>query len=110
MTHQTSLVADLVALLNPDHREAYEERAGIMEFDGGLARDLAECLALLEVLRGDPLALTGASLFRVHPAGFVLATDPAKLHALGLQRAGPADLRELLHALNGIARISRISN
>lgn len=110
MTHQTSIVADLVALLNPNHREAYEERAGIMEFDGGLTRNLAECLALLEVLRVDPLALTGASLFRVHPAGFVLATDPAKLHSLGLRAAGPADLRELLQGLNGVARFSRISN
>lgn len=34
-------------------REAYEERAAIMEFDGGLPRERAERLAALEQLYPD---------------------------------------------------------
>jgi hypothetical protein len=45
------IVADLLQHLDERQREAYEERAGILEFDAGLARDHAECLALLDVIR-----------------------------------------------------------
>jgi len=51
------IVADLVARLDPSLKELWEERAAIMEFDGGLSRDHAECLALLDVLRRHPSAL-----------------------------------------------------
>jgi hypothetical protein len=47
-------VVDLVNKLDADLREAWEERAGIMEFDSGLSREHAECLALLEVIRHHP--------------------------------------------------------
>jgi hypothetical protein len=43
--------------LEPDLREDFEERAAIMEYDGGLLRDHAECLALLNILRKNPAAL-----------------------------------------------------
>ena len=33
----------------PEWREQYEERAGIMEFDGGLSRERAEALALVDI-------------------------------------------------------------
>ncbi|MFT3962233.1 hypothetical protein [Propionivibrio sp.] len=46
-----SIVADMAARLNVVQRECYEERAGILEFDAGLDRPLAEALALLEVIR-----------------------------------------------------------
>lgn len=45
------IVAALVAGLDDAHREFYEERAGILEFDAGLDRPLAEALALLETIR-----------------------------------------------------------
>ena len=44
------LVAEMVSKLNPALREEFEERAAIMEFEGKLSRDHAECLALLDVL------------------------------------------------------------
>lgn len=44
------LVAALVDRLNDNLREAFEERAGILEFEAGLPRAHAECLALLNVL------------------------------------------------------------
>ena len=42
--------------LNADLREHYEERAAIMEFDGGLTRAEAEKLALQDVLSNSPSA------------------------------------------------------
>jgi hypothetical protein len=45
------IVADLLARLDEHHREQFQERAGIIEFDAGLDRPLAEALALLEVIR-----------------------------------------------------------
>ena len=38
-------------------REAYEERAAIMDFDGGLSRDYVEALALLDLIRVGPAAV-----------------------------------------------------
>jgi hypothetical protein len=48
------IVAELAARLNADMSEAWHERAAIMEFDGGLPRDLAEALALLVLIRQYP--------------------------------------------------------
>ena len=50
------LVADLVNRLDDTLREAYEERAGIIEFEANLPREHAECLALLNVLVSHPEA------------------------------------------------------
>ena len=51
------LVAEIVGKLNPALREEFEERAAIMEFEGAMLRDHAECLALLDVLHRHPEAL-----------------------------------------------------
>lgn len=48
------VVADLASRLDESLREAFEERAAIREFEGGLSRDLAEALALLDVIRQYP--------------------------------------------------------
>jgi hypothetical protein len=53
-TPVNEVVADLVSRLDSNLREAFEERASIREFDGGLTRELAECLALLDVIRQYP--------------------------------------------------------
>lgn len=45
--------------LPPDWREMYEERAAVLEFDGGLRRERAEYLALLDIKR--QLAVAGES-------------------------------------------------
>jgi hypothetical protein len=37
--------------LDPEWREAWGERAAIMEYDGGLPRERAEALALAEIVR-----------------------------------------------------------
>ena len=78
MTKTVSLVADLIDLLDPDLRYQFEERAGIIEFDGEQPRDFAECLALIDLLRSHPGALLGLTVLKVDCSDgthFVLATD-----------------------------------
>lgn len=78
MNQPPSVIADLVQLLDPDLREDYEERAGIMEFDANQPRELAECLALLEVLRRHPGALLRVTALQVEFDGttrYVITTD-----------------------------------
>lgn len=48
------IVSALVQRLDERLKEAFEERAAIMEFDGGLSRDYAEALALLDLIRLHP--------------------------------------------------------
>jgi hypothetical protein len=50
------LIADLVSRLDDTLREAFQERAGIIEFEAGLPREHAEALALLNVLLSHPEA------------------------------------------------------
>ena len=52
-----NIVSEILENLNDDLREDFEERAAIMEFDGGLDRRLAEALALLCILHNHPSAL-----------------------------------------------------
>lgn len=51
------LVAEMASKLDPALQEEFQERAAIMEFEGGMLRDHAECLALLDVLSRHPDAL-----------------------------------------------------
>lgn len=49
-------VAALVSLLNEDLYELWQERAAIRQYDGGQARELAEAMAVLDVVRINPSA------------------------------------------------------
>ena len=60
ITPKDKLVADIVSKFDDGLRELFEERAGIMEFDGQLDRAHAECLALIDVMRRHPEAPTKA--------------------------------------------------
>lgn len=51
------LVAEIVSKLDQALQEEFQERAAIMEYEGKLSRDHAECLALLDVLHRHPAAL-----------------------------------------------------
>ncbi len=55
-----AIVADMVSKFDEDLREDFEERAGIIEFEGKLPRAHAECLALLDLLRRHPEVLINA--------------------------------------------------
>ncbi|MBB5202841.1 hypothetical protein HNQ51_000134 [Inhella inkyongensis] len=54
MTEPNPIVTAIVWKLDEDLREAWEERAAVLEFDAGLSRELAECLALLDLIRMRP--------------------------------------------------------
>ena len=51
------IVSTLVQRLDENLKEAFEERAAIMEFDGRLSREYAESLALLDLIGMDPAAV-----------------------------------------------------
>ena len=79
-TPHDALVADMVNQLDAGLREEFEERAGIIEFDAKQPRAHAECLALIDVLRRSPAALTGISVLQVEIDGatqWLLTTDLA---------------------------------
>ena len=72
------LVAELVERLDASQREAWEERAAIMEVDGQLPRGHAECLALLDLLRRHPSVLSGVTVLEIELDGgteWLLTTD-----------------------------------
>ena len=47
-------VAAMVACLTDDLHELFQERAAIRQYDGGQRRELAEAMALLDVVRMHP--------------------------------------------------------
>jgi hypothetical protein len=99
-------VADLVALLDTDLREQFEERAAIIEFDGGLTRSHAECLALISVLRGSSCALVSAVAIQIENDGqrrWILANNmSSKQEAVFIRAASVLDA--LLYLLDSMQR------
>jgi hypothetical protein len=79
VTPSDPLVAELAERLDASQREAFEERAAIIEHDGQLPRGHAECLALLDLLLRHPEVLTGITILRVELDGaseWLLAINP----------------------------------
>lgn len=84
-----AIVIEMAEHLGADDREAFEERAAIIEYDGHLPRAHAECLALLAVLRRDALAGKGVVVLQAEIDGgteWLLTTD------LAFARAQLADI------------------
>lgn len=78
ITPQDALVADIVNQLDANLREDFEERAGIIEFDAKQPRAHAESLALIDVLRRHPGAISGVTVLQVEIDGatqWLLTTD-----------------------------------
>jgi hypothetical protein len=65
------LVAEMVEQLDLELREAFEERAAIIEHDAKVHRAHAEALALLNVLERHPEALSGVVCLCVEVDGVV---------------------------------------
>ena len=55
-------VGDLLDRLSSAQLEQWQERAAIVEFEAGLARPLAEALALIELIRSSPEILGGIAV------------------------------------------------
>lgn len=107
------IVEALVCRLDANLREAFEERAGVMQFEAGNERELAEALALLDVIRMHPLVVAGVVLLRGKLAGasvYVLAADQptarARLGTYGVTGAAVADLAGAVSSLGGAARLT----
>lgn len=108
-------VARLVEQLDDDRREAFEERAGILQFDARLPRLEAERQALIQtlarqgfpgqvsliVLRAEFEGAVQWALVRDEPEG------RARLLRLGASTAVRVDVREVLEAqFGGLAWLS----
>lgn len=90
-----ALVADLVSRLGENHREWFEERAGIVEFDAGHSRFDAERLALLMLLQRYPGALLGVTALQMTLGGetrWALTADVERAQ-LQLAELGAVDVQ-----------------
>lgn len=115
MVPVSPIVEALVRRLDDNLREAFEERAGVMQFEAGKERELAEALALLDVIRVHPLAVSGLVVLRGSLDGapvFVLAADSpmarAHLGTLGATGVAGGDLPWALSYLGGAARLTAL--
>lgn len=82
--------------MNPETREVWEERAAIMEYDGGLPRGEAEVLAYKDITRAHHLQQAASA-----PAA---AGNPKPAHndtQSAVYRASVAEARRLLGGRRG---------
>lgn len=114
----TPFLGDLPHRLSRGQVERWMEHSAILEFDSGIRpRALAESLALLDLLRLQPSAMTGVALLEVELDGgteWLLATDleaaRAYLAVVGASEIAPRDLREVLVTqYGGIATLTRFA-
>ena len=103
-----AIVIEMADRLGADDREAFEERAAIIEYDGQLPRAHAECLALLEVLRSDQSAVKGVVVMQIELDGgteWLLTTDlafaRAQLADIGGREVAVLDPAEVTHEQYG---------
>lgn len=115
MTPLEPIVEALVSQLDGNLREAFEERAAILQYDAGKPRNLAEALALLDVVRMNPLALAGAVCMHARCGEadcYVIAPDEPRARAalalLGGAGAARVDLPLALASLGGAARLTPV--
>ena len=108
-TPKDAIVIEMVNRLGADAREAFEERAAIIEYDGQVPRAHAECLALLEVVRrSNAPAVTGLVVLQIELDGgteWLLTTDPAfareYLADIGGREVAVLDLADVIHEQYG---------
>ena len=95
-THRPARGRDASTSSTTDLREEFEERAGIVEYDGDVARAHAECLALLIVLQRHPEAIVGLTVLEMQKDGetyWVVTNDCATaLQVRHAERRGLADV------------------
>ena len=109
-----TIVSEIADRLDATLREDFEERAGIIEFDAKTPRAHAECLALLDVLRRKPAALSGVTVLQVeidHGTQWLLTTDLQHARqycmAIGAREIGVVDLANVLdRQYRGLAMLS----
>ena len=108
------LVRAIYSRLTEDQQFEFQERSAVIEFDGLLPRDHAECLGLLNVLNRHPLALTGVHGIWVEldgTTGILFTTDlgyaRGHLAQIGGGELGPLDLNHTVtQARGGVLMLS----
>jgi len=104
------LFGDLYARLDDELRYVFDERAGIVEFDAHKPRELAECLALIELLREFPSALLGFKTLQLNLDGrplWVLARSSIAEKLCTQRAAKHVDLSKVLETqFGGVAVLS----
>jgi hypothetical protein len=111
MNRPLTIMEELLNRLDEDLKEAWEERAAIMEYDGGLPRDHAECLALLNVFLRHPTALSGLRMLRLEEDGetsYLLTTRGNDEISSCTEIDDPTDVIDTV--FGGIARLVRGNN
>jgi hypothetical protein len=104
------LFPDLYDRLDSELQYVFEERAGIIEFEAHQPRERAECLALLELLRGFPTALLGIRAVQLELQGqrHWLLARPSIAEALSTRHATwQVDLATVLdRSFHGLADLT----
>ena len=116
MTTQNPIVADLLARLDEQQQETHSERAAILEFDAGLDRQLSEALAILDLIRINPLALSGITALQIEMDGsteWLITTDLAfaqqHLADIGAKEIALADLADVVkQQYGGVAALTTL--
>lgn len=78
MTAQHPILIDLLGRLDAEQIESQSERSAILEFDAGVSRAEADALAMLDLIRLNPLALSGITTLQIKLDGgteWVLTTN-----------------------------------
>jgi hypothetical protein len=112
------ILADLLARLDEQSelQEAQAERSAILEFEAGLDRQLAEALAMLDLIRINPLALSGITALQIELDGsieWLLTTDLAfarqHLADIGAKETAVVNLAEVVaQQYGGIACLTTL--
>ncbi len=110
------IVSDLLACLNEHQHEQFQERAGILEFEAGLDRQLSEALAILDLIRINPLALSGITALQIEMDGsteWLITTDLAfaqqHLADIGAKEIALADLADVVkQQYGGVAALTTL--
>jgi hypothetical protein len=110
------IVADLLVKLDEHQHEQFHERAGILTFDAGLDRQLSETLSLLNLIRQNPLALSGITALQIELDGgseWILTTNLtfARQHLadIGAKEISVADLADVVaQQYGGIATLTTL--
>ena len=100
------IVNDLVNRLDEPLRDLYEERAGIMQFDAGLSREHAECLALLNLYRDHPMEILGILVLHLTAEEYLLVHKATDLTARGLTGLRQGLVDQVFAKLGGVVRIT----
>ena len=115
---QHPIVADLLARLDEqiELQEAHAERSAILEFEAGIDRQLAEALAILDLIRLNALALSGIAALQIELDGgneWLLVSDLAfarqHLADLGAKEISLVNLADVVaQQYGGIAALTTL--